>query len=236
MIVAEAGTVYLVGAGPGDPDLLTRRAAWLIETATCILHDDLVSPEIVQLAGRDAIVRNVGKRSGHKSIRQETINDLMIARAREGHSVVRLKSGDPMIFGRAGEEIDALNQAGIPFAVVPGVSAAFAAASAARVSLTDRRGPCRILLTSGYHARVQSPEPAPLSSNATVVRYMPGSDYGRVAQELLNEGWPGDSNCLLVSSAGRAGQSICRTTVDGLAKAHPLPAPVVMILQPQQNR
>ena len=133
--------VYLVGAGPGDPELLTVKALRLIESADVILHDDLVPQAILDLAATGAEVVNVGKRCGAKAITQEEINELMIAHARAGRSVVRLKSGDPLLFGRAAEEIAALAEAGVPFEVVPGVSAAFAAAAAIGRSLTDRTGP-----------------------------------------------------------------------------------------------
>src|ERR1700722_2528956 len=105
---AEKGKVYLVGAGPGDPDLLTVRAAALLQTADFVFHDGLVAPEILQLAHAQATVQNVGKRCGSKSITQDDINVLLIQHARAGHSIVRLKVGDPMLFGRAGEEMDAL--------------------------------------------------------------------------------------------------------------------------------
>ncbi|HKN20530.1 MAG TPA: uroporphyrinogen-III C-methyltransferase, partial [Terracidiphilus sp.] len=135
---AIAGHVALVGAGPGDPELLTVKAVRLIESAGVILHDDLVPPEILDLALPHAVVVNVGKRCGTKTITQEEINALMIEHARAGRSVVRLKSGDPLVFGRAAEEMDALDEAGVPYEIVPGISAAFAAAAALGRSLTDR--------------------------------------------------------------------------------------------------
>lgn len=135
---AAAGHVYLTGAGPGDPDLLTVKAVRLIESAEVILHDDLVPQAVLDLASSDAEVVNVGKRCGVKNITQEEINALMIQHAKAGRSVVRLKSGDPLLFSRAAEEIGALREAGVPFDVVPGVSAAFAAAAALGRALTDR--------------------------------------------------------------------------------------------------
>ena len=136
---AEAGKVYLVGAGPGDPDLLTIRAARLLADAGVVLHDDLVPQSILNLAGKQALVISVGKRCGRKKITQAAIHELMIVSARRGLAVIRLKSGDPMIFGRAAEEIDALREAGVPFEVVPGVTAASSAAAFLEASLTDRR-------------------------------------------------------------------------------------------------
>ena len=136
---AEAGTVYLVGAGPGDPDLLTLKAARLLAEAGVVLHDDLVPQSILDMAGKQALIISVGKRCGRKKITQAAIHDLMIESARRGLSVIRLKSGDPMIFGRAAEEIEALREAEIPFEVVPGVTAASSAAAFVEASLTDRR-------------------------------------------------------------------------------------------------
>ena len=127
---AEPGHVYLVGAGPGDADLLTVRAARLLQTATHVLPDGLISAEIVALAGTNATVMPVGKRCGAPRVTQVEINELLVRLAREGASIVRLKSGDPLVFGRAGEEIAALRAAGVPFEVVPGITAAFAAAAA----------------------------------------------------------------------------------------------------------
>ena len=125
---ARVGTVYLVGAGPGDPELLTLRALRLLETADLILPDDLVSAEILSLAHAEAEIIPVGKRCGQPRITQEEIHWLMIDAAQAGRSVLRLKSGDPLIFGRVGEEIAALRDAEIPFEIVPGITTAFAAA------------------------------------------------------------------------------------------------------------
>src|SRR6201996_5679709 len=126
----RAGKVYLVGAGPGDPDLLTVKALRLLASADIVLNDDLVPPAILALAGPRSLTVNVGKRCGIKKITQAEINQLMIDKAAQGFSVVRLKSGDPLVFGRAAEEVDALRAACIPFEIVPGITAAFAAAAA----------------------------------------------------------------------------------------------------------
>ncbi len=143
------GKVYLVGAGPGDPELLTVKALRLLQTADAVLHDDLVSPEILQLIPATAQVHNVGKRCGKKKISQEEINFLMVALADSGLRVVRLKSGDPLIFGRAGEEIEALRKAGIPYEIVPGVTSALGAAAAAQIPLTHRRASSALVLHHG---------------------------------------------------------------------------------------
>src|SRR6266478_2724944 len=122
------GKVYLVGAGPGDPELLTLKALRLLRAADVVLHDDLVTPEILKLVSPATEVQNVGKRCGSKTIRQEEINFLMVTRAASGLNVVRLKSGDPLIFGRAGEEIEALRRSNIEYEIVPGVTSVLGAA------------------------------------------------------------------------------------------------------------
>ena len=140
------GKVYLVGAGPGDPDLLTVKAHALIRAAEVILHDDLVSAPILALANPHAMVVNVGKRCGTKNISQAEINRLMISSAGRGLSVVRLKSGDPGIFGRLAEERDALESADVSYEIIPGITAALSAAASLGVSLTDRRTSSRIVV------------------------------------------------------------------------------------------
>ena len=146
------GNVYLVGAGPGDPELLTLKALRLLQTAQAVLHDDLVAPEILKLIPPSAQVHNVGKRCGKKKILQEEINYLMAALAQSGLRVVRLKSGDPLIFGRAGEEIEFLRRANIPFEIVPGVTSAMGAAAVAQIPLTHRRASDALVLITAHRA------------------------------------------------------------------------------------
>ena len=134
------GKVYLVGAGPGDPELLTVKALRLLREAEVVLHDDLVAPEILRLISPTAQIQNVGKRCGTKTIRQEEINFLMVTLAASGRLVVRLKSGDPLIFGRVGEEIEALRRAHIEYEIVPGVTSALGAAAAAGGPRDSRGG------------------------------------------------------------------------------------------------
>src|SRR6201997_2110099 len=152
MKASTQGRVFLVGAGPGHPDLLTVKAHALIRTAEVIFHDDLVSAPILALASPHAMVVNVGKRCGAKNISQSEINRLMISSARRGLSVVRLKSGDPGIFGRLAEERDALESAGVPYEIVPGVTAALSAAASLGVSLTDRRTSSRVVVITAQRA------------------------------------------------------------------------------------
>jgi uroporphyrin-III C-methyltransferase len=224
---AERGTVYLVGAGPGDPELLTLKAARLLATSDVVLHDDLVPAAILAYAER-ALIINVGKRCGRKNISQEQINAMMVDEARRGLSVIRLKSGDPLVFGRAGEEMDALRAAGIPFEVVPGITAAFAAAAALGQPLTNRRTASSISFSAGHHAPGSRLEPASLAG-ATRVVYMPGRDLSGIAAQLRNEGLPSDLPCVIVSRAAQPDQQIVRTTLAQLESVTPLPAPSILL-------
>ena len=138
-----------MGAGPGDPDLLTNKALRLMQRCDVVLHDHLVPPAILDRIRRDAVVIPVGKAPGGKGWSQKAINSLMIERANAGDRVLRLKCGDPMIFGRGGEERDALAQAGIPVTVVPGITAGIAGASEAGIALTDRRSARQCVVTNG---------------------------------------------------------------------------------------
>ncbi|HEY1805874.1 MAG TPA: siroheme synthase CysG [Terracidiphilus sp.] len=226
---AVAGTVYLVGAGPGDPELLTVKAVRLIEGADVILHDDLVPPAILDLAPRHAVVINVGKRCGAKNITQEEINSLMIEHAQAARSVVRLKSGDPLLFGRAGEELAALEEAGVPAEIVPGVSAAFAAAAAIGRSLTDRDWASHVVLSTGHHAQSHNREALPAVESGTRVVYMPGRDLTLLAAEWLAEGLPADLPCAVVSQAAQPDQRVLYTTLGALNEIEPAAAPSVLI-------
>ena len=154
---AKAGHVYLVGAGPGDPSLLTMRAHELLRTASHIYPDGLISEEILSLAGEGAVITAVGKRCGRPRVTQTEINEMIIASARAGHSVVRMKSGDPLVFGRAGEEIEALREAKIPLEIVPGITTAFAAAAVLQVPLTDRTSASKLILATGALCRRTRP-------------------------------------------------------------------------------
>ncbi|HVN93016.1 MAG TPA: siroheme synthase CysG [Terracidiphilus sp.] len=226
---AVAGSGYLVGAGPGDPELLTVKAVRLIESADVVLHDDLVPQAILDLVKTDSNVVNVGKRCGHKNITQEEINALMIEHARAGRSVVRLKSGDPLLFGRAGEELDALAAANIPCQVVPGVSAAFAAAAAIGRSLTDRDWASHVVLSTGHHAQSHNREVLPAIEAGTRVVYMPGRDLTLLAAEWLAEGLPPELPCVVVSRAAQHDEQVVHTTLGRLGEIEPAAAPSVLI-------
>jgi len=226
---AQAGHVALVGAGPGDPELLTVKAVRLIESADVLLHDDLVPSAILDLASLHAIVVNVGKRCGAKTITQEEINALMIEHARAGRSVVRLKSGDPLLFGRAAEEIAALDDARVAYQIVPGVSAAFAAAAALGRSLTDREWASHVVFSTGHHAQSHNRETLPALEAATRVVYMPGRDLALLAAEWLAEGLPADLPCAVVSRAAQAEQQVVHATLGELGSVAPAAAPSLLI-------
>jgi uroporphyrin-III C-methyltransferase / precorrin-2 dehydrogenase / sirohydrochlorin ferrochelatase len=224
-----SGKVYLVGAGPGDPDLLTLKAMRLIQYADVVLHDDLVPQAVLENASPRAEVINVGKRCGLKSITQDEINALMIGHARAGRSVVRLKSGDPLIFGRAAEEMTALNDAGVAFEIVPGITAAFAAAAAIHCSLTDRNNASNVIFSTGHHAQSHNHSPLPEIEDATRVVYMPGRDLTLLAAQWLDEGLPPDFPCVVVSRAAQPDQEVRCTTLGALGEAEPALAPSLLI-------
>jgi uroporphyrin-III C-methyltransferase len=231
---AFAGSVYLVGAGPGDPDLLTVKALRLIQAANVILHDDLVPQAILDLASPTAEIVNVGKRCGVKTITQDEINRWMIEHARgnripAGRIIVRLKSGDPLIFGRAAEEVAALTESGVPFQVVPGITAAFAAAAAIGCSLTGRNTASNVIFSTGHHAQSHNQSSLPELEDATRVVYMPGRDLHLLAQEWLQQGLPPDFPCAVVSRAAQPGQQVRYTTLAALGDATPTLAPSLLI-------
>jgi uroporphyrin-III C-methyltransferase/precorrin-2 dehydrogenase/sirohydrochlorin ferrochelatase len=226
---AVAGHVALVGAGPGDPELLTVKALRLIGSADVVLHDDLVPQAILDLASASAEIVNVGKRCGMKTVTQEEINALMIEHAHAARSVVRLKSGDPLLFGRAAEEMDALIEAGIPFEIVPGVSAAFAAAAALGRSLTDRERASHVIFTTGHHAQSHNREALPALEAGTRVVYMPGRDLSLLAAEWLAEGLPADLPCAVVSHAAQPDQQVVHTTLGSLGSVAPAAAPSLLL-------
>ncbi len=189
---AREGRVTLVGAGPGSAELLTLKAVRALQAADVILFDDLVADEVLELARREAKRMLVGKRGGRESCKQEDINDLMVELAQKGKNVVRLKSGDPMIFGRAGEEIERLQSEGIPVAVVPGVTSASAMASALGISLTHRDHAQAVRFVTGHSKKgdlQESVDWAGLSDPATTtVFYMGGRMAGRISGRLIREG------------------------------------------------
>jgi uroporphyrin-III C-methyltransferase len=226
------GKVYLIGAGPGDPELLTLKAARLLARAEVVLHDALVSREVLGMISNAAEVIDVGKRAGRKLLTQGEINALLVSYARKREIVVRLKGGDPSIFGRAGEEIESLRKAGIEYEIVPGITAALGAAAAAGISLTDRRVASQILLTTFSRGTDGSSvmDWGCVTSTTTLVLYMPGADYAEVSQRLLEGGLPADLPCVIVSNAASSQQQVRWSSVGRLAREEKLPAPALLIV------
>ena len=227
------GKVYLVGAGPGAPDLLTLRAARLLESADIVLHDALVHPETLALAKRARLV-DVGKRYGKVSTEQRFIHRALVQAALHHDIVVRLKGGDPMLFGRAQEELDALAEAGIEAEVVPGVTAALAAASSLGVSLT-RRGLARSVafLTPRVGRGENASEWVAAAMGAdSIALYMAAGAAGAIARALLDAGKPAHTPVALVESATLDDERLAFTTLGELREREATPAagPVVMLL------
>jgi uroporphyrin-III C-methyltransferase len=227
-----SGKVYLVGAGPGAADLLTLRAAAALRAAQVVLHDDLVPQEILDLCPPSAQVINVGKRCGRRGRSQEQINALMVWHAREtqNQTIVRLKSGDPAVFGRLGEELDALRRAGVEFEIIPGVTAASAAAASAKITLTDRRAASALVVVTAHNCRNASLSETVGPARCTYALYMPGPDYSKTVQGLFESGHEPTTPCSVVSNAGRANEEVRYLTLQELASAKGISAPAMLIV------
>jgi uroporphyrin-III C-methyltransferase len=227
--------VSLVGAGPGDPDLLTVKAQRLVREADVLLHDDLVPAVILALAGARCEIENVGKRCGCKGITQAEINERMVQAARRGLRVVRLHGGDPAVFGRLGEEIDALETARVPFEIVPGVTAGSAAAASLGVSLTDRRKSSRVIIVSGHRATTAAPYAATdwkevAREDATLVVYMPGNNFMRLREELLGAGLSPETPAVMISHATMPAEQRAEATLGTIHLLPHMDSPAVLLL------
>jgi uroporphyrin-III C-methyltransferase len=234
---AIIGKVYLVGAGPGNPELLTVKAQRLLAHADVILHDDLVPAEILALAGPQASVASVGKRYGAEGATQSEINARMIESARRGLAVVRLKGGDPGIFGRLAEEIDALENAGVPFEVVPGITAGIAAAASLGISLTDRRNATRVVVITNHQAGAKPGAASTdwrglIRDDSTLVIYMPGHEFAGLRDELLAAGCAKDTPAGIVSRASSPDERYRFTVVGELDKLPRMDSPAVVLIGP----
>ncbi len=218
----RAGSVWLVGAGPGDPELLTLKALKALQSADVIVHDGLVSGEILELAPRTARRISVAKRKSRHSYAQDEINRMLTAFAREGLTVVRLKGGDPFIFGRGGEELEACREAGVDCHVVPGVTAALAAGASAGAPLTHRGSAQAVTFVTGHAANGEAPDldwASLASANHTVVIYMGLSTAGAIADRLVGAGRDPATPTLIVENASRADERRIVTTLGGLGQA-----------------
>ncbi len=213
----ELGTVYLVGAGPGDPDLLTLRAARLIARARLIVHDGLVEPAILALAGPRANFVSVAKRRARHTLPQEEINALLVREALAGRDVVRLKGGDPFVFGRGGEEVEACRAAGVPVEVVPGVTSALGAGAAAQIALTHRDAASVVSFVAGQCKGLSEQDWAGLAGKGrTLVIYMGVKTAPEIAEKLMADGLAPEMPIAVIENACRPEMRVLRAPLAGL--------------------
>jgi len=212
------GTVFLVGAGPGDPDLLTLRAARLLMKAKVVVHDGLVDPAVLAMAARGARFVSVAKQRARHTMPQEEINALLVAEALAGHDVVRLKGGDPFIFGRGGEEAEACHAAGVPVQVVPGVSAALGAAASAQIPLTHRENASIVSFVAGQCKGLADQNWAGLAGvGRTLVIYMGVATAAAIAEKLMADGLAPTMPVAVIENASRPQMRVVRGALAGLA-------------------
>jgi uroporphyrin-III C-methyltransferase len=218
------GLVSLVGAGPGDPELLTRRAVRRLRAADVVFYDDLVAAAALRLASRAQRVA-VGKRAGRPSMSQDHIHDLMVAAARKGHRVVRLKGGDPFVLGRGGEEAVALRRASVPCEIVPGISAAFAAPACAGIPVTQRGVSSAVVVVSGHAAPAYEPVLSSVAPGAaTIVVLMGIRNHAPIALLLLARGWDAATPVAVVFDAASRRQRVWAGTLTALSSENALAA------------
>ncbi len=212
------GTVYLVGAGPGDPDLLTLRAARLIMNARLIVHDGLVAPEILALAPASARLISVAKRRARHTMPQAEIDALLVREALAGNDVVRVKGGDPFVFGRGGEEAEACRAAGVRMEVVPGVSAALGAAAAAQIPLTHRNAASAVTFVAGQCKGLTEQDWSGLAGRGrTLVIYMGVATAEGIADKLIADGLAPAMPVAVIENATRPEMRVLRAPIAGLA-------------------
>jgi uroporphyrin-III C-methyltransferase/precorrin-2 dehydrogenase/sirohydrochlorin ferrochelatase len=235
----ETGSVALVGAGPGDPELLTLRAVRALQSADVILFDDLVSRDVLDFARREARKLLVGKTGFGPSCKQEDINTLMVSLASQGKRVVRLKGGDPLIFGRAGEELDACHAAGIAVEIVPGISAAQGAAARMGVSLTDRKYSRRLQYVTGHAKNGHLPDDidwrALADPSTTTAVYMPVRTLAALVTRALAEGLDPATPSAAIARATRPDQQVVACAIRDLPQRleqAALPGPVLVMIGP----
>jgi uroporphyrin-III C-methyltransferase len=217
----QPGKVYLIGAGPGDPKLLTIKAAEALGASDVIVYDYLVNPEVLVHSRRDAELIYAGKRSGEPSISQSQINDLLIERALEGQVVTRLKGGDPFVFGRGGEEAEALAEAGVEWEVIPGISSGIAAAAYAGIPLTHRGHSSSVTFITGHEARGKhvAEWSVHARSNGTLVIFMCAETIAEIAGELVKNGRAPSTPIAIVRWGTYQHQEVYSGTLDDLIAA-----------------
>ncbi|MBE5073623.1 uroporphyrinogen-III C-methyltransferase [Erythrobacteraceae bacterium E2-1 Yellow Sea] len=217
--MTNIGTIYLVGAGPGDPDLLTLRAARLINQAALIVHDGLVDPAILSLARPKARLISVAKQRARHTMPQDQINALLVREALAGNDVVRLKGGDPLIFGRGGEEAEAAHAAGVPVEIVPGISAANGAAAAAQIALTHRDAASIVSFVAGQCKGLSDQDWTGLAGKGrTLVIYMGVKTASMIAEKLMADGLAPDMPVAVIENAARPEMRVLRAPLAGLAE------------------
>ena len=229
------GEVYIVGAGPGDPELLTFKALRLMQQADIVYYDALVSPQVLDLCRRDADKVFVGKKRSNHAVAQLGINELLVKSAKEGRRVVRLKGGDPFIFGRGGEEIESLRAHGVPYQVVPGITAANAAASYAGIPLTHRDHSQSVRFVTGF-LKAGAPNSnfkSFLNTDETVVFYMGLHSLARLTEGLIDAGRSSDTPIAIVSNASMPNQQVLTGTLETIVaqqEQNQLPTPALLIM------
>jgi uroporphyrin-III C-methyltransferase len=233
--VLEPGHVWLAGAGPGDPGLLTLDCLAGLAQADVVVHDALIDPRVLAMAGPRARLEFAGKRAGQPSSAQADISKRLIALARDGRRVLRLKGGDPFVFGRGGEEALSLAQAGIPFRIIPGITAALGAMAAAHIPATMRGVNRAIIFAAGYGAdQVAGHDWAALAkSGAPIVLYMAMQNLGLIADELMKGGLAADTPVAAIGSATMVDQKIVLSTLGRAAAdlaASDIPTPVIFVV------
>ena len=227
----EKGWVWLVGAGPGDPGLITALGLKALAQADVILHDALVDDRLLALSDAEKIY--AGKRAGVKSCKQDEISDTLIRLAKEGKRVLRLKGGDPFVFGRGGEEAQALVEAGVPFRIVPGITAGIGGLAYAGIPVTHRDTNHAVTFITGHgiDGKLTKLDWAAVSHGApTLVLYMARKFAGEISQALIAAGRPGDQPAAVVINAARTDQQVIVTTLGGLATIEPGTAPSIIVI------
>ena len=231
---SPTGTVFLVGAGPGDPDLLTLRAARLLMNAKVVIHDGLVEPAILAMAPRSARLVSVAKSRSRHTVPQDGINDLLVREALAGNDVVRLKGGDPFVFGRGGEEAEACRAAGVPVEVVPGISAALGAAAAARIPLTHREAASVVSFVAGQCKGLTEQDWSGLAGKGrTLVIYMGVATAEAISEKLMADGLAPDMPVAVIENATRPGMRVLRGPIAGLAAlvdGHKVKSPALIVI------